>query len=287
MVVVALALAAGGGIACVPVGPGGSAAGLPVEPSVIVAAPPPDVVPGRRDRSGTVPVGTRVVFVGDYDTGDLRQWWTLQAWDWNEFPGSYCTYSACVADAGAGHPTAARFEVRDGDVPPFGGGERAEVRTGDGATSGGYVSEGDERWYELSVRFDESFVNPRRNSRGWFMVMQWFPAAGGGTAPALTLQVSRTGDLELGGANEAAPFRRAVGPVRPGVWVDYVLHVRFSVDPALGFVEAWEDGVLAVPRHNRPTLASDTSYVKQGIYRDAAASGTHVVWHDALRITAP
>ena len=39
-------------------------------------------------------------------------------------------YSLTVVDGGPGHPTAARFEVRDGDTP-VDSGERSEVRSED------------------------------------------------------------------------------------------------------------------------------------------------------------
>lgn len=236
------------------------------------------------DASCRVLVGSRVVFVGDYDTGDLSQWSALHARDWNQPPGDYCGYSACVQDGGPGHPTAARFEVRDGDIPPYGGGERAEVRTGDGPSSGAYVTEGDERWYEMSIKFDETFQSPRTGPNSWFIVTQWLPTDG---SPPLTLQVSLSDMLELGGDGPSIPFRRPIGPLRQGVWVNYVLHIKFSQDPAVGSVEVWADGNLAVPLHNRPTIGPGPSYLKQGAYRDAATSGTQVVWHDGLRVTAP
>lgn len=251
--------------------------------SAAVAAAVLATTAGCATEAPRVPVGSRVVFVGDYDTGDLTQWATLQTHDWSQFAGDYCTYRACVHDDGAGHSTAARFEVRDGDVPPFGGGERAEVRTGDGPSSGGYAYEGDERWYEMSVKFDENFRNPRVSSAGWFIVMQWF----GYGAPALALQVSESNTLEFGGDGVPRRYHRPIGEVRPGEWVDYILHVKFSKIPSVGFVEAWADGVLVLPRYNRPTMTTESSYLKQGIYRDANAGGTQVVWHDGLRVTAP
>jgi hypothetical protein len=115
--------------------------------------------------------------------------------------------------------------------------------------------------------------------------MQWLPSDD--SSPPLTLQVSKVDTLELGGDGPSIPYRRTVGPVRPGVWTDYVLHVKFSADPAVGFVEVWQDGVLTVPRHSRPTLDENPAYLKQGVYRDAASTGTQIVWHDGLRVTAP
>lgn len=253
---------------------------LPTDPTPVAATA--EIVPAALAQSTSVPVGQRVVFVGNYDTGYLNQWRAVHTRDRVDVPGKYCTYSACVRSDGRTHKTAARYEVRDGDVPSYGGGERSEVRSGDGGSAGAYVSEGDERWYELSIKFDSSWVNPRRGSADWFIVMQWIPTSN--LPPQLTLDVSIGGALEFGGPFE---YRRPIGQVQPGVWVDYVLHVKFSADPAVGFAEAWQNGVQTVPLHNRPTLGEGLHLVKQGVYRDAASSGTQVVWHDGLRITAP
>ncbi|KAL6788036.1 hypothetical protein J3E68DRAFT_128897 [Trichoderma sp. SZMC 28012] len=36
---------------------------------------------------------------------------------------------------------------------------------------------------------------------------------------------------------------RHLASITPGKWRDIVLHVKFSTDPAVGFVQIWEDGV--------------------------------------------
>ena len=61
-----------------------------------------------------------VQFRGDFDTGDTSQWELETEED----------YSLTVEDGGPGHPTAGRFEVRDGDTP-VDDGERSEAKTED------------------------------------------------------------------------------------------------------------------------------------------------------------
>lgn len=249
----------------------------PTPPTPPVVTPPPS----------PVPPGLRQLFLGNYDTGNFSQWAMLQAKGINAPPPpNYCTYSACVKDGGPGHPTAARFELRDGDVPPFGGGERVEVSVASWhASRGGVVAEGDERWYQFSLKFEEDWQNPRHGPNSWFMVMQWIPTSA--EPPRLTIQVTQDNFLELGGAFETVPYRRKIAPVRPGEWVDYVVHVKFSKDPNVGWVEAYENGELVVERHSRATLSPSGagSQLKQGIYRDAESSGTQVVWHDGMIIS--
>lgn len=227
---------------------------------------------------GVVPVGSTVVFTGDYDSGDLGQWGTCQWRDYNDSCADWDqgTYSARVVADGPEHATAARFEVRDGDVPPFGGGERAEVSAGD--SRGAAVREGDERWYEFSMKFDESSQNP---DGGWFIPMQWHAGSG---SPPLALEVTGDGVLEF--ANNRTGKRTTIGDIQRGTWVDYVLHVKFSTGSG-ALAEASVDGVQQPGVHREPNLASDSNYLKMGIYRDGDDNGTAVVWQDGLRVTAP
>ena len=169
----------------------------------------------------------------------------------------------------------ARFVVQDGDTVDFGG-ERAEVRDDN---AGATVHEGDERWYEWSMRVNEDFPEEAGN---WFIVMQWHSSSG---SPPLAIDLSK-GTVDIGGDGVDAP-RKAIGPIQRGVWVHYVLHVGFSNSADKGFVEAWANGVKTVEMTKRQTMTSDENYLKQGIYRDESASGTAQVDFDGLRVTGP
>ena len=227
--------------------------------------------------AAAVPVGARQLFVGNFDSRNFCQWATVQNRVANTPGCAYDQgfYGMQVQSDGSAHPTAARFEVRDGDIPEFGGGERAEVR----APQVMDVREGDERWYEFSFKFGSTFPTPT----SWFEVMQWHAGSG---SPPLALEVATDGTLQLVNNRGEAP-RRTIGAIKRGTWVRYVLHVKFSNDPAVGFAEVYQDGKLVVGRHSRKTMASDVGYLKTGIYRDAREQATAVLWQDGLRVTAP
>ncbi len=247
--------------------------------AVLLAAVTAGFVQEAAAAPGPVSVGARQVFLGDYDTGDFSQWSTCQ---WRGFNGDCKDWrptgnrTAQVLNGGPGHERAARFEVRDGDIPPFGGGERAEVRAG--SSSGADVYEGDERWYEFSLKFDQGFRNPIGT---FYVAMQWY---GGDGSPPLALEVSRSGILQF--ANNRTGQRTDIGPIQRGVWTKYVLHVKFSSGSG-AFAESFVNGVKSPQVHRYPTMASAKNYLKMGVYRDAKETATAVVWQDGLRVTAP
>ncbi|MHA6794626.1 polysaccharide lyase [Pseudonocardia bannensis] len=228
--------------------------------------------------AAAVPVGSRVLFVGGYDTGDFRQWATCQ---WRNYNASCArwgqtSYAATVRNDGPGHETAARFEVRRGDIPPFGGGERAEVSAN--GLAGPTVREGDERWYEFSLKFDATYRPPTKG--GYSIVMQWHSGSG---SPPLHLDVDDRGRLLVWHPWDNPSV---IGPIDAGRWHSYVVHAKFSRSAMVGFVEVWRDGRIAVPKRYRANMTSASNYLKMGLYRDIEQH-TQVVWHDGLRITAP
>lgn len=230
---------------------------------------------------GTVPVGRRQLFTGDWETGDFSQWQVCQSKLVNGRCSSIGRGNAnmTIVDAPAARQGqhAARFTVRPGDVPNFGGGERSEVQS---SAAGALVHEGDERFYEWSVRYPEDLPDV---SGRFFIILQWHSSSG---SPPLAIDLSR-GSVDIGGDGVRSAPRRTIGPIRRGEWVDYVLRVKFSKNKDTGFVEAWENGKQTVQRTNRATMVDGENYLKQGIYRSTSASGTVSLTMDGLRVTAP
>jgi hypothetical protein len=229
--------------------------------------------------NAAVPVGGRLIFVGDFETGDFSQWTQCQS---RRYSGS-CkgdgieSYGMRVTPEDRRQGAyAARFEVRDGDKPSWGGGERAEVAR----YNIGRVHEGDERWYEFSLKFDQAF--PADNGR-FLTVMQWHPDGLAGSPMALLVS---GGQLFLGGKAPGAPSL-VIGDIARGEWVDYVVHARFSRSAQTGFAEVYRNGAVAVPMHARANMVDNSDYLKMGFYRDDRASATAVMWADGMRVTAP
>lgn len=235
--------------------------------------------PASAAGSAAVAVGGRVVFVGDFETNDFTQWSQCQN---RKFSGSCKShhvefYGMRVVGGTAVHQGhhAARFELRNGDRPRWSAGERTEVARYGKAM----VTEGDERWYQFSLRFSRTF--PAVTGR-YLLVMQWH----GDTdrPPPMSLSVRGNGQLVLAGNAVGAPTK-VIGDIARGQWVDYVVHVKFS--RTHGWAEVWRNGVRTVPLHSRANMDSATNYLKTGLYRDVHEKLTAVMWVDGLRVTAP
>jgi Polysaccharide lyase len=247
----------------------------------------PNAVNGKYIRFGTaaptptppiVPVGSHVLFVGDWETGDFSQWDYchnhLIHGSCDDYPtNDYALQLINAPDAREGQ-YAAQFDVRQGDVA-VDGGERSEVST---HAAGALTHEGDERWYEWSMKVPANFVTPTAN---YFLTMQWHDSGNG--SPPMAIAISKDGKVYLDPGDESTNV--VIGPLRKGVWVDYVLHAKFS--QTSGWVEAWENGVQTVQRTPFKTMNDNENFLKEGIYRSSNTPEEAIVWLDKLRITAP
>jgi hypothetical protein len=87
------------------------------------------------------------------------------------------------------------------------------------------------------------------------------------------------------------PFIIPLSAATTGRWEDWVLHVKFSTKPAIGYVEVWQNGVLVLPRYAPasgtlyPGTGSEAgSYVKTGPYRDPTITTPETMYLDNWRI---
>lgn len=185
---------------------------------------------------------------------------------------------------------AAQFTVKPGDAPLGDGSERSEVEATQ-AQTGGF--ERSEQWYGWSTLFPSN-LNPTPRTP-WNYFVQFHDSQNDGCGPNVVLGVDtgknppriklrvRGGAVSL--STCAAQYDRSWEPAALAAdrWLDFVLHVRWSSDPRVGFVEAWIGGTLVVPRTYTATLyTGDGVYLKEGFYRKPSQL-TSTVYQDAMR----
>ncbi|WP_198290972.1 heparin lyase I family protein [Mycobacterium sp. 155] len=248
-------------------------------------------VAGAADNSGPAepPVDTTSrIFNGDYSTANFAQWPTVQNRYYTGSGSGYSpTYSAQIVDDTV-KGKAARFEVRSGDVPSFGGGERSEVAD---SLSG---AEGQTLWYAFSTKFDPTYPQ-NRASLGWGLTNQWHPSSNTGSPPVGWYVDVRNGYWSLVIQKQSAPgeyeqvFSLIDLPLAVGTWHDVKMQVKWSTSDSTGFVRLWHNGVRqkfvdGSDTYFVRTMIPGTNYVyyKEGIYRQPMAP-TEIVYHAGFR----
>jgi hypothetical protein len=178
-----------------------------------------------------------------------------------------------IADAPGADGQAGRFEVRYGDHVNGETNSRAEL-----GWTADMASEGEELSYSWSTMFAPDF--PSANT--WQVFLQW-KNEGTGTPP---LGLSVKGEqihIDTGPQFNYAKLWST--PLVRGKWLDFSVRVHWSQDPAKGWVEATYNGQQVLSRTPLATLYPGLrNYLKMGLYRAAAVSGTGVVYHDRLRV---
>lgn len=235
-------------------------------------------------RPVTEPSGSTLLFADGFESGNFAAWigcqWKGRNDDCQLYNG-VADYSAAVV-ADGDRPHVARFEVRNGDIPPFGGGERAEIIAPEPAD----VGVNDERWVSWDMYFDPALPSP--GAGNWLIVWQWHHLSDTSGSPPVCLDINDAGRLIFANNDLSGLTRTDLGPIVKGVWRHYVVHTIFNEDPDIGLAEIWIDGALQSSL-NRPTMVvgDPGAYLKMGIYRAAEETATAIVMHDNLRVTAP
>jgi hypothetical protein len=197
-------------------------------------------------------------------------------------------------------PGAYRIAVNDGDAsvydsdpPP---GERCELGQANPSRPGAPLfAEGDERWISWKVLLPSSFPMNASLFQG---IAQWKQVGGLGT-PALAMGVTN-GHFTLDSSDSYVSgngpmISRVVGTAIANQWVRFTLHVKFSPDPAVGFVELYGnlDGSgqqQLVPLTHIWTMKRDqtgataSSHARIGIYRHNDIAGDTYIYYDGYTV---
>jgi hypothetical protein len=184
------------------------------------------------------------------------------------------------------------FTVNDGDNCY---GERAEIgqalpsRTG--FSESRLFNNGDDRWISFQVKLGSDFP---LNTTSWNLIAQWKHLVvpnSNDVYPEVAVEV-HNGRYYLDDNGSAAWAGPAAVANR---WQKFTLHMKFSNNPSVGFVEVYGDPDGAglrqlMPRRYMRTLGQNTSGVatpghsRIGIYRNAAISGTAHMWFDGYTV---
>jgi hypothetical protein len=163
------------------------------------------------------------------------------------------------------------------------------------------VPMGSDCWYGFSIFLPANWQRDRKGS----IMAQWHARVGRQVPnfPNAALYVLddkwwfRTNWNTRGDTSRIAGWRKKsfrLGPVRKGVWTDWVLHGKWSTKRD-GRIGVWQDGRQVIDHHGPTTYVNDTGpYFKMGLYHptwrhaDAkvpAGSKTLVSYADAVRLS--
>lgn len=158
--------------------------------------------------------------------------------------------------------------------------------------------EGDNRWFSFQVRLGDHFPIHTPN---WDVIAQWKQLASATVVriPMVALQV-HSGALYLERATGTATATTATVPRRLATattrrWARMSVHIEFSTDPRVGFVEVFGDvpgrGMRRLMRlEHFSTLATDTeghpvpSHARIGIYRSPAITAKARLYFDGYTV---
>ncbi len=222
------------------------------------------------------------LWIGDPSEPILRNWANIAA-----EPGRITTEHLSSMPDGFAYVD----ELRDGD-DPGGYGERAELGEGNPTVPGledRLFNEGEEHWIALPFMLGSDFPV---NSNSWDVVMQVKQLGSLGT-PILSMDVER-GELILYNSNtngdSSGNIPRWRGPVKLKQLNEILLHINFSQNPNVGWVELYGDlngngiqplmGKTYMSTMKQVNGVTVRDQARIGQYRDASQkSGTSHVYY--------
>lgn len=206
------------------------------------------------------PASASVVWRGDFETGDRSQYSLSQMVSADRLQ----VVTSPVAEG----RYALKVTVKQGDNPINASGNRNEV------VHWGNETEGTEYYYRWKVMFPTDYPSVRT----WQLFTQWHHDGCCGSPP---VEFYAYGDeLRLRLTNGADVW---TAPMVRGVWNEFVFHVKWSSNPAVGFIELWHNREKALAKRSLATMyAGAQNYLKLGLYRNNTITQTGVVYHDGF-----
>jgi hypothetical protein len=202
------------------------------------------------------------VWKGDFESGDLSQWTGKQEVSADRLQ--------VISSPDRESQHALKVTVHKGDDPINASGNRNEV------FHYGNETEGSEYYYKWSTMFAPDF--PSANT--WQLFTQWHHTGSSGSPPLEFYVWGENIYLRLEGRDDRVVWS---APLVRGQWLDFILHVKWSSDPKVGFVELYYNGQIALPKESSPTLFGGMgNYLKMGLYRDEQISAVGVVYHSGM-----
>jgi hypothetical protein len=223
-----------------------------------------------------------IYWTGDFGTGDTSQWTEVHTGGkWGPSSIQVVTFPEPVRWG----KYAGKFTVRGGG----GDSSRAEI-TASQAMTGGYAGQ---EWFYSWSTYVPSNPNATSPWNFWANITQWMDLLYQCSPPLWValrsgppLSFSLQSDIldNKNGCAEIGPHHEwDLGTFQYDQWNDFTIHVKWSEDPTVGFVEMWRNGVQVVPLTYMRTL--DTSggvFMEQALYHPGN-DGTHVLYHDGTR----
>lgn len=151
-----------------------------------------------------------------------------------------------------------------------------------------------ERWFSFSVYLPPGFQTNVQKYDVWQAVAQWRHGGSSGSPP-LQLDVLENQFFLAGGNGpngEAYLDPESLGvAATTGVWHDFLFHILFDSNPAVGYVEIWHNGVKVLgpfypPGGTKYDEGSTEGYLKMGVYRspDIEVTSASRVYHDTWKM---
>jgi hypothetical protein len=212
------------------------------------------------------PALATVLWKGNFETGDLTQYSTKQMVSADRLQ----VVTSPVREG----KYALRALVKQGDNPINASGNRNELVKITNETPGVEYS------YKWSTLFPSNY--PSVNT--WQLFTQWHQDSCCGSPPVEFYVIGEQIRLRVGGTTGRIVWTT---PLARNKWFDFVMRVKWSSVPSIGYVELYVNGVKVVPKTMIATqFGNQRNYMKLGLYRNSTIVPDGIVYHDGFTMAS-